>query len=166
MTDSGGGFPSDSGGSAMCSSCEYQRPMRYRVPIVGARWTRNSLAATEEDDEDDDEDDDENDDDDDDDNLETPRAPNREPHHTTPQGGGETESRPKPQTTRHHRVGGNPSRPKSRTTLHHREGRAGERVPTIVGEGVEPGRTGIIYIVTSMYVHMYHEGLRTLHSGA
>ena len=40
------------------------------------------------------------DDDDDDDDFETPRAPNREPHHT-PQESGGTDSRPQPRTTPH-----------------------------------------------------------------
>ena len=98
------------------------------------------------DDEEEDDDEDDDDDDDDDDDFETPRA-TQTPHQTTPQGGGGTESRPKPRSTPHHRGGGTPSRPKSRTTPHHRgkgPGGEGVRVPTIVGVryrgGARPNR--------------------------
>ena len=69
----------------------------------------------DDDDDDDEEDDDENvdDNDDGDDDFETPRA-TQTANHTTPQGGGGTESRPKPRTTPCQ--GGGRDSKKSRTT--------------------------------------------------
>ena len=100
----------------------------------------------EDDDGHDDEDDNDDDDADDDDDFETPRA-TQTANHTTPQGGGGTESRSKPRTTPHHRG------PDSKQTQIHTAPRGGG------GGGCRPlrggGRTGIIHIYIHIYIYIY-----------